>query len=228
MPASTDDSARAVAARVIIPNPDPSVMTTVQLDRAIGGVTENFAGQLRAVAVRVDGMEKAATLMHEDMVRVPTVLDREIKSARELLEAKLANIFDVVTERFARVDVMFSEGSRREKDLSVARDLALTNALNAAKEAVAEQNKANTAAITKSEISFSEQLKQLANTADQAYRSINEKIDDVKSRLDKGEGGVSGAQSSRSESRLDYGQLMTFVMAAVALVSLALAFFGHH
>ncbi len=225
----------------VVPNPDPSVMTTAQLDRTIVGLTENISAKFEAITTRLDGMDKATTTLHEDMVRVPTILDREIKSARELLESKLEGIdkvnkeqhehlTNVMNEKFARVDVLFVEGDKRTQQLSTANALALAAALQAAKEAVAEQNRSNTTAIAKSETAVSEQIKQMQVTFETGLRSTNEKIDDIKSRLDKGEGGLSGVRESTRDNRLDHGiliQLLLFGVAVVAVMVTIIEIFRH-
>ena len=210
-----------------VPNPDPSVMTTAQLDRTIVGLTENIAARFDAITTRLDGMDKASAVLHEDMVRVPTLLDREIHSARTLMEAKLQNIFDVMQEKFARVDVLFVEGDKRTQQLSTANALALAAALQAAKEAVAEQNRSNTTAIAKSETAVSEQIKQMQISFETGLRSTNEKIDDIKSRLDKGEGGVTGARHEVSERRLDMGTVIAVIAVIGVFVSIVLQFLHH-
>jgi hypothetical protein len=211
----------------IVPNPDPSVMTTAQLDRTIVGLTENISARFDAINTRLDGMDKAAAILHADMVRVPTLLDREISSARSLLEQKIQNIYDVTIEKFARVDVLFVEGDKRTQQLSAAAGVALAAALQAAKEAVAEQNRSNTTAIAKSETAVGEQIKQMQATFEAASRATNEKIDDIKSRLDKGEGGISGERHLTTERRLDMGTLIGLAALAGVFISIAIQFLRH-
>lgn len=207
----------------VVPNPDPSVMTTAQLDRTIVGLTENIAARFDAISVRLDGMDRATAVLHDDMVRVPTILDREIRSAREILEGKIDGATNVTNERFARVDVLFVEGDKRTQQLSTANALALAAALQAAKEAVAEQNRSNTTAIAKSETAVSEQIKQMQVTFETGLRSTNEKIDDIKSRLDKGEGGHAGAFSTRTERRLDSGLVVAVFSALITVIAVVVA-----
>jgi hypothetical protein len=205
------------AQQEVRPNPDPSVMTTAQLDRTIVGLTENMSARFDAITTRLDGMDKATQILHGDLVRFPTILDREISCARDLLESKMKRISDVAIEKFARVDVLFVEGDKRTQQLSTANALALAAALQAAKEAVAEQNRSNTTAIAKSETAVSEQIKQMQVTFETGLRSTNEKIDDIKSRLDKGEGGSIGSSGARTEYRLDRGMFIQTATVAVAV-----------
>lgn len=66
----------------VLPNPDPSLITTEQIDKAVANLESR-------VMTRVDGMEKAIEVFHADLVRVPTLLDRSILGLRELLEARM-------------------------------------------------------------------------------------------------------------------------------------------
>lgn len=192
--------------------------------------------QLKSIETRFEAIDKATVLQHADTVRVPTLVDKATSALRDVLEqtmhthaainqGRLERLIAETAEKFAKVDVMFSENNKREHDLSVARELALTNALNAAKEAVSEQNKANTTAIAKSENSVAEQLKQMQTTNDQASRATNEKIDDLKSRLDRGEGTAAGGGNARTERRLDAGLMVAIAAAAFALAAIAVPIF---
>src|SRR5580658_3839354 len=127
-------------------------------------------------------------------------LRRELLNLRELVEARLArtedisslavsNLRELFAERFTRVDTLFVEGDKRTQQLSAANSLALAAALQAAKEAVGEQNRSSALAIAKSEAATAESILQLRNLFETANRATNEKIDDFKSRLDKREGG---------------------------------------
>ncbi len=168
-------------------------MTTAQLDRTIVGLSENISAKFEAIGVRLNAMDKAVTVFHDDFTRVPTQVDRAIKDLRQLMESKIDKVVEVTVERFARVDVLFVEGDKRTQQLSTANALALAAALQAAKEAVAEQNRSNTTAIAKSESAVGEQIPQLQVSFQTVNQGANEKIDDIKSRLYRGEGGNFGA-----------------------------------
>ena len=138
----------------------------------------------------------------------PTVLTtqsllREIAALKELVESRIssvANIFDekikqVVArtdEVFSRIDVQFIERDKRTEQLAIASSTAIAAALQAAKEAVGAQNTSNSIAISKSETSTLESLRQLRDLFQADSRSTNEKINDIKSRVDKGEGTHTG------------------------------------
>ena len=71
-------------------------------------------------------------------------------------------------------------------------DHVVLAAFKAAQDAVTEQNKSSALAISKSEFATAESIKQLQAIFQTAIGAINDKIDDMKSRMDKGEGRSKG------------------------------------
>lgn len=216
---------RLSVALIQISRGDPIVALRNELDVRFG-----------AVDGRLAAMDKATDLQHQDMVRVPTLLQSAIKDVRELLAQELKTEVAILrgeldrmlaetTATFATVNLRFVEWEKRSRDLDEARALALAAALQAAKEAVTEQNRSNNTAIAKSEASFSEQIKQMQTTSEAANRATNEKIDDIKSRLDRGEAGIAGAQHSTTERRLDAGTIMGFLALIGVFLSIVIQFF---
>jgi hypothetical protein len=69
----------------VLPNPDPSVLTTEAVDRAVDNLSTKVESRFQA-------MDKAIEVFHDDLVRVPTLLDRSIQALRELEESKIDNV----------------------------------------------------------------------------------------------------------------------------------------
>jgi len=114
-------------------------------------------------------------------VRTIEQSQRETANLKELLQGKIVALQELIFEKFAGVSTQFA-----------MRDTALTAAFKAAQDAVTEQNKSSALAISKSEASTVESIKQLQVLFQTANQATNEKIDDLKSRLDKGEGRTKG------------------------------------
>jgi hypothetical protein len=207
--------------------------------------------------------DEAVRLLHEDMVRVPTMLDRTEEKIMALLGTRLTLLegfvnekfnaehtltkeklvavderfeaavkirngqFEAervyVNERFNAVILRFTEMEKRSKDLDEARALALAAALQAAKEAVAEQNRSNTTAIGKSETAVGEQIKQMRETFDTALRGQGIQITDLKSRIDRGEGGNSGATNLRTEQRANTTVNVGIIGCAIAFAAVVIS-----
>lgn len=141
----------------------------------------------------------------------PTILTtqslfREIAALKELVSAQIAATANIFEERikqviartdeiFARIDVQFIERDKRTEQLSIASSTAIAAALQAAKEAVGAQNTSNAISITKSETSMLESLRQLRDLFQADSRATNDKINDIKSRIDKGEGKNTGVST---------------------------------
>jgi hypothetical protein len=74
---------RITSSPITTTNPDPSVVTSEAIDRRVNNVAE-------VISARIDGMEKAVAVFQADLTRVPTQLDRAIKSLDELQTARIS------------------------------------------------------------------------------------------------------------------------------------------
>jgi hypothetical protein len=186
--------------------------------------------------VRLQGLEKAQELFREDIVRVPTNVDRATQQLEELVDARLKRIEsidlervssindklnrivlrlddnpnfvekeinqlrvllqseskrleDVSDQRFLRIDAGLLERDKRADQLALANSAALAAALAAQKEAAGEAQKSAATAISKSEAATAEAIKQGQTLFQTGLASLTNQVTDLKSRLDKGEGG---------------------------------------
>ena len=119
-------------------------------------------------------------------------------------------------------DSKASPAQFEERDLRAAnqqRDskLAVNAALQAAKEAVSEQNKANSLSISKSEAAFSKQIDQIGILINTSVDSLKSNLDDVKSRLTLLEGTGKGSKDLMAV-------IFTVVGIGVAIVAAIIAF----
>jgi hypothetical protein len=175
------------------PVPDPTTLTTAQLLRELGALRE-------LVFTRLDGMDKATALLSETVNRTPAVIQTEIRHVRELVDG-----------RFASVALQFTERDTRAGQAAAAAAAALSAALQAAKELVTQQNEANRGEAAKTEQAFTKQIDGQAS-----------RIDELKERIDRGEGSTSGAAGTRSEQRLNVSQLVAVAAVLVAAATLIL------
>lgn len=165
------------------PYPDPSVMTTTQLDRAIAALKNEITTRFEAVDTRLNAMDRATALAHDDFVRVPTEIQKAISGLRELLEQKietakakidgnLAGHAGEVKEKLAAVELRFNERDQRF-------DLRAGDARDAVNAAFAAANEAR----GKIESGFSKQIDQLGAVINATNAGLNDKIDDMRSRI---------------------------------------------
>lgn len=231
----------------VLPNPDPSVMTTEAIDRATNNLEQKIIS-------RIAGIEKGVEVFHADLVRVPTLLDRSVLGLREIIETRLdgmdkaIELLQVTTnkmpsivkndvtqlrelheEKFKSVEArivvqfdgiatQFGERDKRTEQLSLADKTAIAAALQAQKEAAGAQNESNAAANVKMETNFSKLIEQGHTLLLEVRRSTEAQINDLKSRLDKGEGQAKGASDNS-------GFIITMVMAGIAIATLAILAF---
>jgi hypothetical protein len=164
-----------------VPIPDPTRLTTAQLDRAVASVRELMQAEIRVIVTRLDGGDTAVKLLREERLEIPKLIASEIAHEREVFTATIAGIKELMLEKFAALATLTDK-------LSLANATALTAALSAAEKAVGEQNRSSSLAITKSEQGMQEALKQLQTTFQTEIKGITALMATMQSRLDRGEG----------------------------------------
>jgi len=213
----------------VIPNPDPSSITSEAIDRRVINAE-------RVIGARIDGMEKAVGVFQGDLTRVPTQLDRAIDSLRSLLEARQQGASAVIEQRldgmdkaielfqkftdqtpeyvrdqvthlrelheagFESIRTQFTLLKQATEQLDLANKTAIAAALQAQKESAGETQKSSQAAIAKSETSTSEAIKALTTSFNAAIANADVRISDVKGRLDRGEGRTSVSDPALAEA----------------------------
>jgi hypothetical protein len=182
------------------PVPDPTSLTTAQLRRELSALRE-------ILTARLDGMDRATTLLSETVNRTPTVIQTEIVHVRELVDEKLTS----VDQRFDERDVRTDQAAKASKE-------ALDAALLAAKELVSQQNEANAAAADKAEQSTIKQIDQIGIRIDTMQKALDDRLTELKERIDRGEGSDAGAATHRTEQRLDLSQVIAALAVLVAVV----------
>jgi hypothetical protein len=174
-------------------------------------------GQLRELLeTRFDGMDRAIRLHAEIIDLVPAQRDMAIKHLADLHDEK----FDSISLQFAERDVRSEQATEGAKQ-------ALDAALLAQKELVAQQNEANSAAAAKAEASFTKQIDQIGTIIQTLEKALDARITELKERIDRGEGSTAGAEGSRSERRLDTGQVLTTLSVLAAVIGLLILAFRH-
>jgi len=194
------------------PVPDPTALTTEQLRRELSGLRE-------ILTARLDGMDRATELLSATVNRTPTQIQTEISHVRELMQEKLGSLGGQAEEKFESIKLQFSERDVRTTQAATASAQALAAALQAAKEAVFEQAQAAAKAAEKTELSFSKQIDQIQLQITTVAEGLGDKIDDLKGRIDRGEGTTTGSASARTEQRLTVSQLIAALAVLVAVVA---------
>ena len=204
--------------------PDPTKLTTEQLRRELATLRE-------IIETRLDGMDRATELASSQAsvtraqieqirgrLREETVT--EIGQLRELLEARLAGMDRTIALQFAERDVRSEQATASSKQ-------ALSAALLAQKELVAQQNDANSAAAAKAEANFTKQIDQIGTIIQTMEKATDARITEVKERIDRGEGSTAGATGSRSEHAQVTNQVLMALSVLAAVIGLLIVTFRH-
>ncbi len=194
--------------RPYVASPDPSVMTTAQLYREISNLETRLLTRLGA-------LEKAMELAHDDVVRVPTLLDRAVLNLREYLLGEIRKLEAVSDEKFNSVQTQFTERDTRTEQTARDSKVTVDIALKAQQEAFGGQNKSFAQAVAKSEANTTKQIDQIGTLISAQTKATNDKIDDLKGRLGAIEGRAKGSNDNWSWIVGTGGLLV----AAVALIA---------
>jgi hypothetical protein len=192
---------------VTTPVPDPTELTT----RAVALATDQWRRELQSlrdlVDLRFSGIDTATQLLATSVNKTPTAIETAVTGMREVYD-----------EKFRSISLQFRERDVRTAQASVAADSALKAALQAAKEAVFEQANAAARAAEKTELSFTKQIDQIGLQITTVAKGLDDRIGELKERVDRGEGARMGTAGQRQDSR----QSTTLVIYAIlGLISLA-------
>ncbi len=192
-------------------DPDPSVLTTQALLREIELLREVFTTRqaldsestklaFRVVEVRLDGMDRATNLIHEQSTLLPSLVDEKV-AAQEA----------ITRERFEGIQTQFRERDVRSTKSSEDDRVALNAALSAAKEAVGKSQEASDKAIAKSEVAFTKQIDQIVLLVQTGAKANDDKLADMKDRLVRLESEKTGAatQVQQTQAASQTGSLGT-------------------
>lgn len=183
------------------PNPDPSTLTTEQLDKGMAHLKELFSARLEA-------MDKAIVLLQAFADKSPTTA---------AVALSVMALRDLTNEKFIGVEKQFSERDSRTDKIAELSKLAIDAALQAAKEAVASQNASNKEAIAKSETATAKQIDGIMATMQANMKGSDDKMNDMKDRLTLLEGRGAGIASS-------WGVVVGVIGMALAAAAIIISF----
>lgn len=193
------------------PIPDPTLLTTRQLNREIGALKE-------VVFTRLDGMDKALEVFTSNLNRVPSDVDKQVSGLKQLIYERIER----VEERFKSITIQFAEQEKRQEQASRNASTAVEAALQAAKDAVNAQNTSNSLAIAKSEAATAKSIDTIQLLIQTAIATLDGKIDDVKERLTRIEGQATGETTAQRLSQTDQQNTVGIIgLIAGALIGVA-------
>jgi hypothetical protein len=215
------------------PVPDPTSLTTQQLQAAISALRDT-------INVRFEGVEKATDLLQAAANRSPTIAevwsrhDEKFVGINQSIKAER----EISNKMFLGVDQQFVQIEKAATQLKIASDTAVAAALQAQKEAAGEAQKSSAAAIAKAESATSKSIEQLQQLFQTSIAGLSKEVADLKSRFDRGEGAGTGNRLSiddyrfeRTDSRAavadQRGSLYGIIGIGIASSAVIVAIFGH-
>jgi hypothetical protein len=208
-----------------------------------------LATQFNAIQTRFEAIDKATELQHDDYVRVPTQVEKAIDAlrgeitprldaiehsadlVREILSAEFRGAIDTMSkvsdEKFSSISIQFAERDTRTEQTAAGVKIAVDAALQAAKEAVAEQNRSFALATGKSETATMKQIDALGLAIQTANKGLDDKIADMKDRLTRIEGMDLSSDRYRSGRHGENQNIIAIVAIIVGILLAGVGWFGH-
>jgi hypothetical protein len=171
------------------PVPDPTVLTSALVDKAIAALEKVFD-------TRMVGIDREIAELRAGLAARPVEIEMAVRHLQELHDEK----FKTVEEKFAGVQIQFKERDERTTASKTASDTAVAAALQAQKEAAGESAKSFTLSIDKSERATLEQITQQRSQIQSSTTNLDGKIDDLKERVTRIEGAAVGIVSAKTET----------------------------
>jgi hypothetical protein len=191
------------------PNPDPSILTTENLRREIDNLKELLESQQGA----------------QD--RTIAAIQHNIDGRQEQIDAAIVHITTLFEVKFDGVEKQFVERDKRTEQLSIADKTAIAAALQAQKEAAGATNESNSIAINKMENNFTTLINKGESLLQSVQKNLDDKIADLKTRFDTGEGQNRGKTAGVSSiGALAVGA--SFIISMLVAVAALIITFTHH
>lgn len=191
------------------PVPDPTLLTTQQLEREITSLRSSLS-------TRMDAMDEATDLRIVALREIGPDVRREIAHLTELINER----FNTFAEKFNTIDTQFKERDVRTDKAATASADALAAALQAAKELVGAQGEASAAAAVKSETSFTKQIDQIGTIIQTQATAQDARITELKERIDRGEGNVAGVANNTDANRANITLMIGFLSVMLVVAGL--------
>lgn len=220
--------------------PDPTALTSLALSQAKEDLRREQAAMRELIEQRLNGIDSFLELYGIQLREIPAVneeqrehvrrevADRvnassdhsalEIHRVEQVAHEELNHLREVYEQKYIGIGTRFDERDERTAQAAQESRISLDAALAAAKEAVGAQQEANSTAIAKSEAATQKTIDALTASSAAANRSLDDKIADIKSRVDRGEGGGSVADKWRST----YIAVASVLMSAAAIITIVI------
>jgi hypothetical protein len=205
------------------PDPDPTVLTAAavalatdtlrrELKAAVEIIEAKINGQQATIETRLNGMDTAITLVREVADKLPARMDE-----------KVSHLEDLTNVKFAGIQTQFAERDVRTEQSTIATKTAVDAALQAQKEAAGNQAETFSEATRKSEDQFTKQIDQQGELLRTATKGLEDKINDLKDRFNRGEGVGIGTGAAHTTQRADSNFIAYLVFGLIGAAGVATA-----
>jgi hypothetical protein len=169
------------------PIPDPTVLSTQAIAKAVESLTMYIDGQLSIRDERMRGIDTATTLRLKELDTMPGWVDEKVAHLQALMDGQ----FTAVQQQFNLNKLALDAALQASKE-------AVAAALAAQVSAAAKQDEANQKAIDKSELATAKTISVNQELATARLDALVKGLDEVKSRTTIIESMKNGAQQDRS------------------------------
>jgi hypothetical protein len=197
----------------VTPIPDPTLLTTAAVGIAFSSLKE-------LMFTRLDAMDKAQELYketvgnelkncHKELLALETLLTTLSNTRWESLQEKLTTLVGIrieakqnemalINEKFVGVDKRFEERDKRISLQEANFKVIMDEALSSSEKASLKQTETFSATISKTETATSKQIDQQGETIKTSTNGLNDKIEDVRTRLARIEASREGSHDERN------------------------------
>jgi hypothetical protein len=189
--------------------PDPTTLTSLLVQQSSEQSRRDLASAVETINTRLKAMGEASALKMDLIRQIRPETDaqiehlrlqgeRVVEHLRQLHEVKFEELGQRVDVRFDAIDQRFLERDIRTEQAALASKQALDAALQAAKELVQQQNEAASAAAAVMIANFTKLIDQLGIRLESIQKTYDDRLLEIKERIDRGEGSHQGAVETRT------------------------------
>ena len=176
-------------------HPDPTALTTAQLIREQASLKELVLsiveGKFEVINARLGGVDNSIQTLRAQQGERQEAINNSVDQLRALHNEKFNGAIEVVSEKITSLANVTTQQFKSIDDKFAEKDKAVSVGLSAQKESAAAQQDSNNTATRKMEDNFTKLLDQGRDLLAEGRRNTDIQINDIKSRLDKGEGKTS-------------------------------------
>lgn len=184
---------------------DPSPLTTQLVWREVQSLKE-------LLETRVGGVEKGIEVAHQDLVRVPTEVQKAVGGLQTLMETKIYYEAQIAALRRTNIENHLNWLEKMRVEAKAETDIKVQTAFNSAKELNTEQYTNILTLLNKMETMTMKQIDTLSTQVNVNTNNTNEKITDLKDLVHSG-------SSQRTGTKEAYENIKSLIPIIIAVIT---------